>query len=69
MSALSRIVRPYQLRDSTPPRRILDPTEQTKPNIVLSVGKGGSPKTLNGSVSFSWRGYMKKRVKEKRTGG
>jgi hypothetical protein len=49
----------------TPPRRIIDPTAEVKPNIVLDIGKGGSTRSVSGSISFNWRGYMKKRIIER----
>lgn len=66
--SFTKIVRPFQLRDTTPPRRIFDPNAPAKENSILSVGKGGSAKTVTGNVSGSARYYMKKKVKEKRKG-
>jgi len=68
MSQFVKIVRPFQLNISTPPRRILDPNATPPSNVVLEIGKGGSPKSVSGSISYSWRGYMKKKVKERGRG-
>lgn len=61
---IEHIVRPYQLHDVTPAKRI-PPSFATKPkNLILTIGKGGSGKTLNGSTSITTTLYMDTRLKE-----
>lgn len=71
MSTLERIIRPFQTLDRTPPKRVL--TDYEKPGvgtdgdeekIILTIGKGGSGKTLNSSENFTHNRYMDTHLKE-----
>ena len=47
MSALERIVRPFQRSGVSYPTRIFDPTQKEAEDTVLMIGKEGSTKTFN----------------------
>lgn len=62
------VVRPFQLPETTPPKRV--PTSQVigARNVIINPGAGGSVKTMNGAFSLTQTYYMIKRPKEKEQG-
>lgn len=63
--SLERIVRPFQTRDVTPPRRVVDVAQSQDPaGVVLTIGKGGSGNVMHGSISYSMTIYMDTKLKE-----
>lgn len=64
MPRFEGLIRPLIGVNVNPPQRVVAADTQDVPNIVLSYGGGGSPKTfsLSGSTSFSC--YMEKQQKE-----
>lgn len=66
--SLERIVRPFQTRETTPPRVVLNGKLQTSAaadTVKIDIGKSWSVKTLNGSETIDVSYYMKKWMKEK----
>jgi hypothetical protein len=69
--SLEKIIRPFQTREISPPRIIMNPAtlaRQTgeKP-VTITIGKSHNVKTLNGSETIDVTYYMKKWMKEKKT--
>jgi hypothetical protein len=61
---IERIVRPFQTQDVTPARRIPSTFASQPKNTILTPGKGGSGKSLSGSVSITTTLYMDTKLKE-----
>lgn len=61
---LERVVRPFQLRDVTPPRRSLTAYEVAAAPVALVLGKTGSGKAMHGSQSTTVTLYMDTKLKE-----
>jgi hypothetical protein len=64
MSAFEKLVRPFQAKNTKPPR--YKPTSEKPPNenMVLSIGGGGEVKTYQNSYSLSVTRYMTKQDRE-----
>jgi antirestriction protein len=65
MSALEQIVRPFQRTGVSYPVRIFDPTQKAAEDAVLALGKEGSTKTFNESLSQRVTTYQDQEIKEK----
>ena len=69
--SLEKIIRPFQTRETTPPRFVMNPvTAQTvtpAQPVVIVIGKSPAMKVLNGSETIDVSYYMKKWMKEKKT--
>jgi len=63
-AGLEKIVRPFQLRDTSPPQRVFDQYQKDTKDVVLTAGKGGSGKTFNGSYTVTATLYMDTKLKE-----
>ena len=70
--SLEKIIRPFQTRETTPPRFVMNPVTAQAATpaqpVVITIGKSPSVKVLNGSETIDVTYYMKKWMKEKRTG-
>ena len=66
MSSLERIVRPFQSKDVTPPRRILSPSESPADSVLIQCGQAGSTKTFNSSYSSTITSYVENKYRELR---
>ena len=64
MPSLERIVRPFQTKDVTPPKRILQKSEDTVDNVLIQCGKIGSTKTFNASYSSTITSYVPNQQRE-----
>lgn len=67
--SLEKIVRPFQTREITPPRVVLDGKIQigdAADIVKIDIGKSWSVKTLNGNETVDVSYYMQKWMKEKR---
>lgn len=64
MPRFEGLIRPLLGVNVNPPRRIIAADEQDVPNVILSIGGGGSPKTFAISGSSSINCYMEKQQKE-----
>jgi hypothetical protein len=64
MSALERIVRPFQRTGVSYPTRIFDPTQKQTDDAVLMIGKEGSTKSFNESFSSRVTTYKDQEIKE-----
>ena len=64
MSALERIVRPFQRSGVSYPTRMFDPTRTESEDTVLMLGKEGSTKTFNESFSSRVTTYKDQEIKE-----
>ncbi len=64
MTSLERIVRPFQSKDVTPPRRILAPSEPPVDNVLIQCGQAGSTKTFNSSYSSTITAYVEAKHRE-----
>lgn len=71
MTAFEKIVRPFQLRDTSPPRPVplaSISTGNAEP-VILKWGETGSTRTFHGSFSSTQTYYAIRRPKEKVTTG
>lgn len=59
-----KIVRPFETREVSSSHRILSAYTTEDRNIIATFGRGGSGKTLSGSLSFTQTYYMDKKYKE-----
>jgi hypothetical protein len=70
--SLEKIIRPFQTREITPPRFVMNPvTAQAQTGVEpveIVIGKSPAVKALQGSETIDVSYYMKKWMKEKRTG-
>jgi hypothetical protein len=70
--SLEKIIRPFQTRETTPPRLVLTPVSAQADtggkSVEIVIGKSPSVKLLQGSETIDVTYYMKKWMKEKRTG-
>jgi len=70
--SLEKIIRPFQTRETTPPRFVMNPVtaQAVTPAqpVVIVIGKSPAVKVLNGSETIDVSYYMKKWMKEKKTG-
>lgn len=68
--SLEKIIRPFQTRETTPPRITLTPTQANTgaTPATVTIGKGSEIKILQGSETIDVTYYMKKWMKEKKTG-
>jgi len=70
--SLEKIIRPFQTRETTPPRFVMNPVTAQAATpaqpVVIVIGKSPAVKVLNGSETIDVTYYMKKWMKEKRTG-
>lgn len=64
MPRFEGLIRPLLGVDVNPPQRVIAADAQDVPNIVFSIGGGGSPKTFSLSGSNSFTCYMEKQQKE-----
>ena len=64
MPSLERVVRPFQTKDVTPPKRILQKSEDTVDNVLIQCGKIGSTKTFNASYSSTITSYVPNQQRE-----
>ncbi len=63
---LEKIVRPFQLGDTSPPKPVGTGTSCKDPNTnVLKFGDGGSAKLLFGSITIDESFYAVKKMREK----
>lgn len=67
MSNLEQVIRPFQDGRVSPPQQYFQTGQVGVPPVILRFGRGGSGKTLNGSVSISASSYMTQYVNEKET--
>lgn len=69
--SLEKIIRPFQTRETTPPRFVMNPvTAQAATGVEpveIVIGKSPAVKVLNGSETIDVTYYMKKWMKEKKT--
>ncbi len=66
--SLEKIVRPFQLGDTSPPKPVATGNACVAANtITLTFGLGGSAKVLHGSVSIDESFYAVKKMREKTT--
>ncbi len=66
MSNLEQIIRPFQDGRVSPPQQYFQTGQVGVPPLVLRFGRGGSGKTLSGSVSISSTSYMTQYINEKK---
>lgn len=68
MSKLEKVVRPFQLTTTARPRRI--PIDQQEPSksVTLQIGRGGSGRSYNGSLSSQRSAYCEAYQVEERPG-
>jgi hypothetical protein len=70
--SFEKIVRPFQTREITPPRFVMNPvTVQAQTGIEpveIIIGKSPAVKVINGSETIDVTYYMKKWMKEKAVG-
>lgn len=73
--SLEKIVRPFQTRDTSPPRIVLTGNQISVANAVTAtdvvkviIGKSSGVKSVNGSETIDVTYYMKKWMKEQKTG-
>jgi len=67
--SLEKVVRPYQLRQNSPPIRLEVASAVDPQPVILRIGRsggGGSGKILNGSYSYSASFYLQKTAVEKK---
>lgn len=64
MPRFEGLIRPFIGVDVNPPQRVIAADAQAVPNIVVSYGGSGSPKTFSLSGSTSFNCYMDKQQKE-----
>ncbi len=71
--SLEKIVRPFQTRETTPPRIVLTGNQISVANAVtatetvkVTIGKSGQVKSVNGSENIDVSYYMEKWMKEKK---
>ncbi len=64
---LEKIVRPFQLGDTSPPKAVGSGTSCKDPNVnTLKFGDGGTAKLLFGSVTIDESFYAIKKMREKK---
>lgn len=64
-TSLEQIIRPFQDGRVSPSQQYFQAGQVGVPPLVLRFGRGGSGKTLNGSISMSESVYMTQYVNEK----
>lgn len=68
MANFESIVRPFQLSDTSPPRRYVTARQQSQPNIVMYFGRSGSGRTFSGSYSRQTTRYLTMFIAEDKRG-
>lgn len=64
--SLEKIVRPFQLGDTSPPKPVATGTSCNDPKVnTLKFGDGGSARLLFGSVTIDESFYAVKKMREK----
>lgn len=63
---LESIVRPSETIDYAPAKVYYNPGQVGVPNTILQIGRGGSGKVANGSLSVNMSFYCKQYVNEKK---
>jgi hypothetical protein len=64
MSAMERVVRPFQTRQVSYPQQIIDTTQAPAEDVILTIGQEGSTKIYNESFSSSVTSYNETKSKE-----
>ena len=64
MPRFEGLIRPLLGVNVNPPQRVIAADTQDVPNVILSIGGSGGPKTFSLSGSTSFNCYMDKQQKE-----
>lgn len=64
--ALDIVVRPYLIRNISPPQRVRRAAEKVTAPLMLTIGKSGRGKQMSGSASLSITYYSEKAHVERR---
>lgn len=66
-TSLEQVIRPFQDGSVTPPQQYFQQGQVGVPPVILRFGRGGSGKTLNGSINITITSYCTAYINEKST--
>lgn len=66
MARFERIVRPFETRDVTPPKRLPTASQKVQEPTLLEFGKEADPKFFNTSLDYTLHKYMDQKTKEEK---